>query len=475
MIKKAKKLDILIMLFGIIAAAVYPLVFLWMSNVKLVEENGRIWLTIAILVSGSGVLFGLLLLVCRNASRAFLITVTVILIFENGAFLHDCLTRLAPALRYWHTAAILFVISSVVAYVLMKLGNDASHKVSKIVSLLFVAFVCFNIVSAIPRIINRDSGIQPLEDRAQVVEGGNGKNMYWLTFDEYSNNKVFEKYFNYDNTKFTDALEEMGFNVSYTSANETISSIVIATNISNFAYVMDWVGDPNHAETLSAAQDSAILIPLVESHGYEVIGIGSAHMYGFKGKTVAAKSESGVTANGEDTTMLFWKQTAAWPAVKINVNARAQNALSQFRYLQDADNIPAGSTFVLAHFGPPHRPYMFRSDGSILPDSAYFDSTYYVGQCQFINGEIIKIVSTIIKNDPDAIIAVVSDHSFRRYEHMAYSDKRSILASLYNGGAETDIEGMTGMNIMITMFNEALGTDIQYVEPTVQEEPFALW
>ena len=41
---------------------------------------------------------------------------------------------------------------------------------------------------------------------------------------------------------------------------------------------------------------------------------------------------------------------------------------------------------------------------------------------------------------------------------------------MYDAGNEVDIEGLSGMNIMIEMLNGVFGTDIEHVEPIVLEE-----
>jgi hypothetical protein len=172
---------------------------------------------------------------------------------------------------------------------------------------------------------------------------------------------------------------------------------------------------------------------------------------------------------GEDIVTVFWQQTVVWPFAGIDTSSDAERILSQMGYLQNADNIPEDNTFVLAHFNTPHPPYLFAADGTLLPTSAYsIARAYYLGQLQFVSTEILKIASTIIENDPDAIIAVVSDHSARALGETS-EDKKRIFAALYNGGETTEIEGMTGMNVMITLLNEALGAGIEYVEPYQEE------
>jgi hypothetical protein len=464
----------LLLILGVFAVAAYPLVFLWMENVDSIQETAGIWLTIAELLAGSCVAFALFLLIFRNTTRAILATIVILLIFENGVFLQDILNAVLPSLRYWHVMPILLIVTGVLIYLLSRIKAETLLKVGRVVTLVFVVLIGFNVILEMPKIVaHADDGttttasVQEEDDAigstGDSATSATGRNMYWLLFDAYSNNYVLEKYLGYDNSEFTDSLESLGFNLSYTSRNEAFNTEIVTRNIANLAYVLP-ESSISKPEDIKEAQETAVIIPLAESHGYDVVGIGEAYLYGFKGDTVAAASRGGLTMEGEDVTTVFWKQTAAWPFAGINTNLDAEIILSQLGYLQNANNIPDDNTFVLAHFNTPHPPYLFAADGSLLPTSAYsLSRAYYLGQLQFVSTEILRIANTIIENDSDAIIAVVSDHSARALGETPY-DKKCIFAALYNGGEITDIEGMTGVNVMITLFNDALGTDIEYVE-----------
>lgn len=475
--EKMKPLNILVLIVGIIAAAVYPMLFLWMNNVNLIKDTGGIWATMGIMAGGALALFGLFCLIFRNMPHAVLSTVLAVLIFENGALLQSGLQAVVPRFRYWHTATILLVLAAVLVWLLGKLKQTTALMASKIVSLVFVGLIVINLAMAVPKIIanntveNNTAG-DNVESVTAVGAGTTGRNVYWLLFDEYSSNYVFENYFGYDNSGFTNALEEMGFNISYTSHNESNYSSTIAANIANLNYVVAYDVNKTMQDNwvnIVAARESAVVIPQFERSGYTIVGIGSAAAYGYTGSLAAASSASGVTMDGETVDTLFWKQTILSPFLESRSSEQADVLMSQLQYFTSDENIPQSNTFVLAHFTFPHAPFLFAADGSPLPASAYNDYSFYLGQCQFANGVILDMVENIIENDPDALIAVMSDHSLRKKAYVDnYEDVRNIFAALYNAGDETDIEGLSGLNIMITLLNTALGTTYDYIEPIVQ-------
>ena len=468
--KDWKKISFL--MIGVVMAGIYPLVFLWTANAAMIVQVGGILMTLAGLAAAAAGAFLLLVWIGKKPSSAALASFVLILLFENGAFLHEAMVWAVPRLRYWHTAALLAVFGGAAAYLMFKLKETAADTVALVVSLMFTALVCFNAIGAIPAAISAQSASAPSDGKTPQGEGETaGRNIYWLLFDEYSSDYVFQKYFDYDNSAFTGALEEMGFDISRTSVNECNKTAVITANIANLGYVAAYSDDRTAQEDWALvleARKTGVIVPMAESHGYEVVGIGSADYYGYTGEPVAAKSDSGVTMDGENVPVLFWKQTILFPFTTIDADVQAKTILSQLRYLQDPENIPKGNTFVLSHINSPHTPFLFDRDGKLLPANVSRDAAYYIGQCQFLNGEILKIVRTIVENDPEAMIAVISDHG--RRGGVPYDDDRRIYAALYDAGNEVDIEGLSGMNIMIEMLNGVFGTDIEHVEPIVLEE-----
>lgn len=471
---KSKTSAFIISVVGLIAAAVFPLVFLWMRNVTIISELRNITRILIFLAIGSIGLFGILLLTHRSGSKSALITIVIVLVFENGALLQALLTSIFPWLRYWHTVTILVMLVMIWSIIVSKLDEETASKIAKTLSLVCSALLILNIAIAVPKMITSMQDRKSEMHSSETIVNSNeiGRNMYWLCFDAYPNNTFFSDYFGYDNSDFTDWLAERGFSISYTSENEAIDSPVIAVNIASLGYVSAYSSERTLMEDYALvveARKNAKIISLAEAHGYSVIGIGHADLYGFTGETTAAKTKNGTTHNGEDIIDLFWDKTAIAPFVAIDSAPLADEIRSQLNYLQIDGNIPKSKTFVIMHVNSPHPPMLFMADGSLVPAKDYTEVTkYIVGQCQFLNSNIKNIVTTIIKNDPTALIAIVSDHSMKSIKY-DYSDMRMIFAAFYNGGMRTHIEGLDGINVMITMLNEALHTDIEYVEPRVFE------
>ena len=461
-------------LLGTVFASIYPLVVLWMNNVNQIPDISGIIKTMGIMTGGALLLLGLLLLLLRNAQRAATGTILIVILFTNGAALQDAFTWLVPSMRYWHTATLLILIAAGCILLARRLPNSVIEIAAPVLTVVFGIMVVLNVAMAAPYLLSSPKGTEETkrsETLAASSSEASGRNAYWLLFDEYSSNYEFEEYLGFDNTPFTDWLEEKGFSVSYTSENESDMTAVITANIANLGYVAAYSDERTMLEDwdlILQHRKNAVLIPLLESYGYNIIGIGSADFYGFEGEPVAEQTSADVTMDGDDTVSLFWKRTAIGELIQSDSNSQAEILLSQLQYLQNPENTPQGNTFVLSHINSPHTPFLFDKDGNLLSSTEQMNSNNYVGQCEFINSQVKAIIETILENDPNALIAVVSDHGYRSGQ--PYDVRRRIFAALYNGEGKIDIEGMSGINIMITMLNTILNTDIEPVPFQVMEE-----
>jgi hypothetical protein len=227
-------------LLGTVFASIYPLVVLWMNNVNQIPDISGIIKTMGIMTGGALLLLGLLLLLLRNAQRAATGTILIVILFTNGAALQDVFTWLVPSMRYWHTATLLILIAAGCILLAQRLPNSVIEIAAPVLTVVFGIMVVLNVAMAAPYLLSSPKGTEETkqsETLAASSSEASGRNAYWLLFDEYSSNYEFEEYLGFDNTPFTDWLEEKGFSVSYTSENESDKTAAITANIANLDYV----------------------------------------------------------------------------------------------------------------------------------------------------------------------------------------------------------------------------------------------
>ena len=134
-------------------------------------------------------------------------------------------------------------------------------------------------------------------------------------------------------------------------------------------------------------------------------------------------------------------------------------------------------TFTFAYAECPHEYFTFDADGNRIAkedETNWKDKSIYLNQYKYITKCMERIVEDIQKNDPDALIILMSDHGARyphwqvdHYGAKAYDASvetlymQNILNCFYYKGEKLDIEGMTSINTWRTVLNTYFGTDYE--------------
>lgn len=467
-----KKKDYALLFFGVIIVSIFPVLFLWLNNIIQVQDIGNVLKMIGMIVLAAAVLC-IIFYFCyrRHLFAAGLAAIVTIIVFENELYLEKLMQLVLPGMRYWHGIAVIILLLAGLFYLLTKLNEESGKQFVKIVSLVFTLLTLFNLVMAVPAIlakIRMDAPGSGDANQAGASDTALGRNVYWLLFDDYAPNVSMMEYYGYDNSAFTDWLEEQGFSVSYTSRNETYKTPVITCNITNLGYVASYSDERTLSEDYALVTEqrkSSKVLSTIEQNGYNILAIGYANYYGYTGETVG-QTNIGATVDGKTIVTLFLEKTAAYPFVTVTNNSEVDAMLAQLQYLQNPQNIPAGGTFVLSHICCPHAPMLFFADGS---PATPLNPSNYLEQYKFVTTQMRKMIEVILENDPTAMIAVMSDHGNKAKGD--YEQKSRCFAALYNGaGRKIDIEGYTGINTMVVMLNEVYGTDYPYVPYELQED-----
>jgi hypothetical protein len=221
----------------------------------------------------------------------------------------------------------------------------------------------------------------------------------------------------------------------------------------------------------------------MRAEGYEIVGLGEADMknYGIDTATTERVAE-GVTVDGENFGNLLLANTPLYPINHVATVEKANVAREAFDYLLEPENFEDGSKFVFTHLLLPHPPFMFDADGELVAMNNFNnwrDKQFYLGQYQYTEKMMLELADSIIENDPTAVILFTSDHAARASTMVledgeepmfTNEDKARSFQALYMGGEEApEIEGKSGMNVMVTMLNELFGTS--YPEVPFRYDP----
>lgn len=349
-------------------------------------------------------------------------------------------------------------------------------------------------------------------------------NIYFFILDEYGTFDIMEKYYGYDNKVFYDFLKSSGFNISresYGTDNQTANCFADLLNL-------DYISKKLSKNERSNAIQNAGLFSILKELGYTQYQIANSTY--FKGipsliKGIAEEDndeeEKDVNLFGDqaaadvfdtsitsalaellgqdnsknvDTEALnqwgyypseYVRNSKAYKTYKERKNmSRADATLRIFDYLESTDIYTKSKPYVVyGYMLPTHVPFVFDEYGGILPYSQnrnWEDRNIYLNQYKYANKRLIVSLSTIIANDPNSIIILMSDHGIRYHsdctkKHTFYitnKDSCRILNAVYIKGEEHDIEGLSGINTLRYVLSLYEGQDYPPIkDPITSDSP----
>ncbi len=313
----------------------------------------------------------------------------------------------------------------------------------------------------------RSASTQPVRSfnmGVSIVRPARPPDIYYIILDSYTSDDILKGSFNFNNSKFTNQLKQMGFYVADCSrSNYSESELSLASSM-NLKYLQSYGNDFS-----SNGKDRLLLYGLVtenqvrnllQSSGYQIVSFetGShwdqwedADLY------VTPGTRSMLQSSFRPFEALLLNSTAAilltdWRA--LSTKDDASPLVSSYRYyinrelykLNQLSNMPsvAGPKFVFAHILLPDMPLVFTASGAIQSDPGYYSNAGkpindeyftkgYINQVQFLNRRILSILGSIISQSKVMpIIVLQGDHGIEG------SDQHAILNAYFlPGGGET--------------------------------------
>jgi hypothetical protein len=261
--------------------------------------------------------------------------------------------------------------------------------------------------------------------------------IYFLVFDEYTNNIALDSLWKFDNTPVTNWLKQAGFYVADSSRanyNFTVYSLSASLNMryvdshkgnigNNSSYTLKAVNSLSHNEVFSILKK--------ENYRFYFKAPFNNSFEPFKGFKVL----NDLTYKNMYNTMLFYrlKKDVLWnfgisdyfkqteqeelenPS-EDNYERRVKDVFTTWNDIKattEAEN-NRRPKFVFGHFLITHEPHLFDTAGNYTSRRDISSFNTYVSQVQFANKVIKDLVLHIKKNNKkNTIIIVEGDHGFR--------------------------------------------------------------
>lgn len=466
-------------IMAVSAVSAFPALFLYCQNADEAGFGEIVPVLLGYLAVGI-LLFVVCRVILRSITKAALVSIVFIIILLNFSLLEKMLKIVFPSIRYWHSVPIILVVGVHIAYFVNRLIKEEIAEIGVIIlSLVFGCLIAMNVILAVPSIIgyiNAQSELVEMrkQKKQTIEEVADVPNVYLLIFDEYANFPEMEELYNYDNAPLKDFLNDNNFNIDYSGHNESILSHTVQANMVQLDYV---VSDSSSTGERNVLRHNGTLFEVMRNHGYQVQILEDGDFYGGSMPQENKVAGAGATTiNGESMQLLLCQRTMLYPLFKQNNTQRIKNCRIIADYLCDRAGELKG-TFTLAYFGLPHQPFIVDENGREVGMGGYSgpdvwtNKDYYLGQYKYTTSKLIlPILESIVTEDPEAIIILMSDHGARGTIGATWEMKTNSLNAVYYQGEEIDNEGLSNVNTIRLVLNKLFGLNYKMIDVPISEE-----
>ena len=463
--------------------ALFPCVFLVNQNFNLLGSDD-LWMAIAVVSLHWFLLLLINLAIFRNGHKASLATIIAVLplsLFNLGL---GIVQGFMPGFFYWHGLILFLIAYGVICFLIFqKLQQKNAFKINIIFGAVFLALILFNTIPMLVKNLAEKKYVErpkatainhdlPLSHNRETLP-----NIYLFLFDEYSGKEAMNRYYGYDNQKFYNRLNELGFNISHSSRNYVALTKVELPNLLNLS-----VDGDNYTEAeKDALMQNPTLFNILKSLGYDINLIndqkfistpGSYFKYAFNPTSDFQRSESLMS--------LMIDRSAYYPLLKTIVGNRMQEVFGMFQYGAESSELQESGLFTFAYLSFPHLPWFVDEHGNKVDENDQMnwdDTNIYLGQLKYSSKLILELVNKILANDPESCIILLSDHGFRlpemqrKYHGIEAEDKvleeyymRNILQAVYYFGEQMDFDGYSGINVLRTILDNLFSLNLGLIE-----------
>ena len=467
----------------------FPCFFVFYANVEEIGIKGLSYILgpLFIYVLIALAVYIVLIILFRKCEKASFFTMIIVGIIFNYVVINKVFNFIFPCDYRMQTIILIVLFAAIISLFTIKKIKVDYGMFCDIVCVALLFLILSDCLMVGVKMGNAKEIKKSTVELNQTKESD--RNIYYLIFDEYSGEKGLEYYYGSDNHELYGFLENNNFNIIRNDHNyEGMFTHEIVPNILNLDYVTSISGIASKnveltkkAKMLEFFKDNGYSIKLVNDEGflkddgYEIVGGKKNKKYVIDEKT---STQQTIFQQGVVALILMSKD------LKYNMEKKTQIAKeksSLFDSYYDNCGKDGGKKVLLGYFNMPHDPFLFKHDGTVTDDTNvadWKDKSYYMEQVEYVNTQIERIVEKIIKDDPDSIIVMQSDHGARyaranmaSYKKSDYDEVKeteymqNVINFVYMGGEKLDISDDTScINTWRTILNKEFGTDLEMLE-----------
>ncbi len=469
--------------------AAYPVVYLLAANVDQLNPRVVVRPLLAALLAAL-VLLLLLRVLLKDWLRAALVTTFLLLVFFSyGHVLGWLKAHPAAGLaigRHRYLAPLYLVLSATGLFGLLRLKRERLPDLTQLLNAAGLVLLLLALGQTAYFYARTTAARVQMANPAAQTAPANRPDVYLIILDGYARADVLQSEFGFDNTSFTGQLQRLGFYVASSSAsnyNTTEFSLASLLNLDYLsAFGTQFANDgPDRYQLQNLIKDSAVRRYL-EGQGYQVVAFDSGYAFTnwWSNSTFLSPSNGAPVTGG--SLRPFEAMLLKTTLFSLVLDAQRQQiagslAAVNYPYAEHVDQVlyaldklpyvPAlpGAKLVFAHIVVPHKPLVFKADGSLQTDTGFYgnegdpvDSSYfhqgYIDQVRFVNPRILSVLRSILTSSKiPPVIVLMGDHGY----YWGTTHFGNLLAVYLPGGAAAFYPAVTNVNVFRLILNQAFG------------------
>jgi hypothetical protein len=344
----------------------------------------------------------------KKITNPIVILICIFLFFSYGIF-YELLNDNEIEIRHIY----LIPLFAMVFLITLKFSPNSTKKTTQILFTILIFLVVSDLLILFSELDYDETGVYwNFSDDLTNIDLGKFPSIIWIIPDEYPSVNSLQHMTSYDNSNFTNNLTNLGFEIKDIHSNYDDSIFSIGSTMN-----MDYLIKTDKQYSMNTEVSNSRLIKLLKSNNYELTHINGAGSYSIE-KVDNHFCETNIILKHNEffkTTMLDFILVLSRPLYTNLMTSHVDNVECFFRELNQLENMDMKQKFVIAHVMLPHRPYLDKNEfGSLQPlDSTLASAKGLLGNVKIVNNELMKVLPNIIKNNPNTIILIMSDHGFR--------------------------------------------------------------
>jgi hypothetical protein len=465
------------------------------ENFGYVHPSEAILLAAVYLVSAA-VVFGLALLLYRNAAKAALAAAFLLgLYFFFGAIQDFLKAHFHPMSRYAVLIPVL-LIGAAAWLIFLRRTRRSSPQWFLYLNSLFFLYLLVDAATIGFHSAARDRDRHPIIASNTPVtfapySGISKPDIYFLIFDAYASSKSLQEQYRYDNSGFDRFLTEKGFRIQRASRSNYKYTILSMPSIFNMSYLdklKDVKGGPvAEYYYLSDLIKDNDLMDWLRSIGYDIVNCSIFDLHGHPSPITESLLPLQTRLITDQTFYSRFYRDIGWNFYQFTVNPLSEREIDLslnndnklIERLETASAAPSPHPrFFYGHFNIPHPPYYFDKQGNRRKVRSPYKSIDednvqdYLDYLNYTNQKAEELIDTILTNTHgQAVIVFMGDHGLRYHDRLGYNPLSFVenQNAVYFPGKDYHLfyDSISGVNQFRVVLNTLLGQNLPMLKDSI--------